>query len=216
MTQHPKLLDWMRVRQLLNYVSEFYARWDRTLAVSLVERLSLDVDARVQTLSPGNRQKLALVLALCHHPDLLLLDEPLSDLDPMARKDVLDILLERYNADGPALLVSSHLLHDIEPIIGRIVCLDRGKVTTDEDLDSLKESYEAWQVTARDGVLPAEWKDPWVVRAEGDRFAAQLVVRREAGRADSVSRALNADVSVRALNLEQLFPLLIQEPVDAR
>lgn len=210
MPQHPKLLDWMRVRRLLQYVSGFYPSWDRLLEARLTERLDIDVDAVVRELSPGNRQKLALVMSLCHRPDLLLLDEPLSDLDPIARKDVLAILLEQYAADGPAMVLSSHLLHDIEPIIARVVCLDAGRIATDAALDDLKESFESWHITARDRVLPSAWNEPWVVQAEGDQFAARLTVRRTPGLAQSMAASLDAEIAVSALNLEQLFPLLVR------
>jgi ABC-2 type transport system ATP-binding protein len=139
--QHDRLLEWMRAAQLLEYVSSFHDRWDRDLERSLVESLSVDLDARIGTMSPGAVQKLALVLATCHHPDLLLLDEPLSDLDPIARRHVLALLLDRFSSEGMTIVISSHMLHDIEPVIDRVVCLHAGRVVADEPLDDLKERY---------------------------------------------------------------------------
>ena len=107
--------------------------------------------------------------------------------------------------------MSSHLLHAIEPIVNRIVCLERGVVTADSDLDTLKESYEAWVVTPRDGLLPERWNAPWILHAEGDRFSAQLVVQRAAGRAERFASEYDVVVTARSLNLEQLFPLLVRE-----
>src|SRR6186997_2580688 len=76
--QRDNFLDWMRARQLIEYVSAFYPRWDKDLERSLVEALDIDPEARIGTASPGNLQKISLLLATCHHPELLLLDEPLS------------------------------------------------------------------------------------------------------------------------------------------
>jgi ABC-2 type transport system ATP-binding protein len=139
--QHDRLLEWMRGRQLLEYVASFYTSWDRDLERRLVAELEIDVERRVGTLSPGSVQKLALVLATCHRPELLLLDEPLSDLDPVARQRVLTLLLDRFSSDDMTIVISSHMLHDIEPVIDRVLCLDAGRVVADSGLDELKEHY---------------------------------------------------------------------------
>lgn len=210
--QHAKLLGWMRVAQLLQYIATFYETWDESLSQQLTDRLQLSLDGKVAELSPGNVQKLSLVLALSHRPELLLLDEPLSDLDPTARQDVLAILLEYFSARECTIVISSHLLHDIEPMVNRIVCLERGHVTANADLDTLKESYAEWIVTARGTALPSSWSEPGIVRAQGDATQARLIVRgdvamRESLRASMVSR-YDIDIESRALNLERLFPVL--------
>lgn len=140
-TQHATLLGWMRVRQLVRYVASFYRTWDTDLEQHLIGVLDIDEQARVGTLSPGNAQKLGLVLATCHHPELLLLDEPLSDLDPFARRDVLAMLLGRFRTDEVTIVISSHLVHDIERVVDHVVCLDRGRVVVDAALDDLKERH---------------------------------------------------------------------------
>jgi ABC-2 type transport system ATP-binding protein len=92
-------------------------------------------------MSPGNRQKLSLLLAVCHHPELLLLDEPLSSLDAIVRLEVIDALLEHYDRDHGVILISSHLLSDLERIADRIVILDKGRILEDASLDALKDKY---------------------------------------------------------------------------
>jgi ABC-2 type transport system ATP-binding protein len=139
--QHDRLLEWMRAGQLLEYVASFYERWDRELERSLLASLEVDAEAKVGALSPGTLQKLALIVATCHHPALLLLDEPLSDLDPVARKSVLALLLDRFSSEDMTIIISSHMLHDIEPVVDRIICLDAGRVVADDTLDALKEQY---------------------------------------------------------------------------
>ncbi|MEO8194350.1 MAG: ABC transporter ATP-binding protein [Gemmatimonadales bacterium] len=140
-SQRDYFIDWMRIKQLLRYVGSFYPIWDRVLEKNLVESLDLDLSATVGTLSPGNAQKLALVLATCHHPELLLLDEPLSDMDPIARAQVVQMLLDRFNDDDLTMVISSHMLQDIEVIVERVVCLDHGRVITDAPIDELRQRF---------------------------------------------------------------------------
>lgn len=140
-SQRDYFVDWMRISQLLRYVESFYPVWDRDLEDALVKALDLNRNATVGTLSPGNAQKLALVLATCHHPELLLLDEPLSDMDPIARAQVVEMLLERFNDDDLTMVISSHMLQDIERIVDRIVCLDRGKLIANATMAELRERF---------------------------------------------------------------------------
>lgn len=140
-SQRDYFVEWMRIRQLLRYIESFYQVWDRELEETLVAALDLDPDATVGTLSPGNAQKLALVLATCHHPQLLLLDEPLSDMDPIARGLVVEMLLSRFHDDDLTMVISSHMLQDIERIVERIVCLDQGRIIADAALPDLKERF---------------------------------------------------------------------------
>jgi ABC-2 type transport system ATP-binding protein len=210
--QHAKLLGWMRVSRLVAYVGSFYNTWDSAMVARLLERLRLAPTARVDTLSPGSVQSLSLLLALAHRPELLLLDEPLSDLDPITRADVIALLLEYYAETSCTIVISSHLLHDIEPMVTRIVCLSRGRVTADAELDELKEAYEEWIVSARGISLPTAWSEPGIVRAEGDEGRARLVVQGSTTTRHQLRMALSAqydaDIETRPLNLEKLFPLL--------
>ena len=212
--QHAKLLGWMRVSQLIAYVGTFYARWDREMIASLMERLHLAPNARVDSLSPGHVQSVSLILALAHHPELLLLDEPLSDLDPTARHEVIALLLDYYNTHACTMVVSSHLLHDIEPLINSLVALTEGRVTANAELDALKEQYVEWLVTARSVALPMTWAEPQVIRSEGDAQSARLTVHATPAAQAELRAALaarhGADIETRALNLERLFPLITQ------
>jgi ABC-2 type transport system ATP-binding protein len=209
--QHDRLIGWMRGEQLLRYVASFYGTWDRDLERSLVSALELDVAARVGSLSPGNAQKLALVLATCHRPELLLLDEPLSDLDPVARRSVLALLLERFSSDDVTIVISSHMLRDIEPVVDRILCLHRGRVAADAPLDELKERYAEWIVTSREGRLPATFGAPYVLAARGDHQRARLVVDATTAQVAAFEALYDATVEGRPLNLERIFTFLVDD-----
>ena len=125
--QEIRLIDWMTVEQHLSYVASFYPRWDGERQARLLRELELDTASTVGALSSGNVQKLAVILACCHHPELLVLDEPVSDLDPIARGGrLLEFLLELLREDETTIVVSSHVLRDVEKIVDHgCVCLDQ-------------------------------------------------------------------------------------------
>jgi ABC-type multidrug transport system ATPase subunit len=215
--QRDALLPWMSVRRIVRYISSFYPRWDHDLESSLLKTFELSPGDRVANLSPGNAQRLSLVLAVCHRPDLLILDEPLSDLDPIAREDVITALLERFGSAEMTIVISSHMLRDIERIVDRIVCLDRGRVVADAPLDALQDEYAEWVVRSREGKLPSVFVEQYVLSSTGTPFEARLQVRGAAGRLHEFAERHDADIEVHALNLESLFPLLVggaRFPVD--
>lgn len=212
--QEVQLLDWMTVEQHLEYVSSFYPVWDLERQARLLERLELDKDDMVGTLSSGNLQKLSIILAVCHHPEFLVLDEPVSDLDPIVRSELLEFLLEVLREDEAVILVSSHVLRDVEKIVDRVVCLDGGHITTDAALDDLKESYMQWVVRKPDGVLPDIFSEPFILDQEISGRQAKLVVRDEANGLDAFCRNHQVEVEASPLNLEEMFPWLVRGRVS--
>ncbi len=210
--QGDPLIPQLTVAQLIDYVASFYPRWDRELERQASELLEVDRRPRVGYLSPGNRQRLALLLALCHRPELLLLDEPLSDLDPVARGRVMALLLERIADDGVTVVISSHLLTDLEPVVDRILSMREGRTVADEELDTLKERHAEWVVTSGNGVLPSAFPEPFVQSARVDGRRAVLVVRGAGPEALPAFEARHdVMVEARPLGLERLFPILTGE-----
>ena len=209
--QEIRLLGWMTVGKHIRYVSTFYPKWDKKREQRLLEELELDPEARVGTLSSGNLQKLAIVLAVCHHPRLLVLDEPVSDLDPIVRRKLLEFLLELMREDEATILVSSHVLRDVEKVVNRVICLDRGRLVTDAALDELKELYAEWLVVSGDGKLPKHFSEPFVMAQQGNSREARLLVKDGSRELAGFRTVHDAAVTTRQLNLEEIFPVLIGE-----
>lgn len=209
--QEIRLLDWMTVEQHLHYVSCFYPEWDKQRERRLVEELELDPSKPVGALSTGNLQKLAIILAVCHHPQLLVLDEPVSDLDPIVRGKLLQFLLEMLREDESTIVVSSHVLRDVEKIVDWVVCLDEGKVVTDASLDELKELYARWLVVSKNGALPETFAEPFVIDQEISGREASLLVENGASKIDAFRSAYNVEIVAQPLNLEEMFPVLVHK-----
>jgi len=209
--QEIRLLDWMTVGKHIHYVSTFYPKWDKEREHRLLEELEIDPEAQVGTLSSGNLQKLAIVLAVCHHPQLLVLDEPVSNLDPIVRRKLLEFLLELMREDEATILVSSHVLRDVEKVVNRVICLDRGRLVTDAALDELKELYAEWLVVSGDGKLPEHFSEPFVMAQQGNGREARLLVKDGSTELAGFRTVHDAAVTTRQLNLEEIFPMLIGE-----
>jgi ABC-2 type transport system ATP-binding protein len=213
--QTPSFIAWMSVGEQLRYLSRFYPRWDDGRRSFLLDLLELDADSAVRGLSTGSLQKLAIVAALCHHPDLVLLDEPVSNLDPIVRDRFLKLLLDIVQEDSATIVVSSHVLHDIESTVDWIVCLDAGRVAADAALDDLKDRFAEWRVEALTRDLPDRFDEAFVVRqAVKPPRSARLVVRTVDADLPAFQRAHGADVDVAPLNLQALFPILVDQGRD--
>jgi len=206
--QEAELLDWLSVEQQVRYVAAMQPRWDRQHERRLCDALELDPRRTVGELSKGMRQRLAVVLALAHRPELLLLDEPVSGIDPAARALVLELCLERVIQDGATLVISSHVLHDVERVVDRLLCLDEGRVTADASIDELKEGYAEWIVTSGPRELPAAFPEPFVLRHEGNGRHARLAVRAGEQELRAFRERHGVTVERRSLDLERIFPLI--------
>jgi ABC-2 type transport system ATP-binding protein len=207
--QESRFLPWMTGAKHLAFVRSFQKCWDDERERRLLDALELDPAWAIGAMSPGNVQKLAIVSAVCHHPELLLLDEPAAALDPIAREALLQAVLEIVGEDAPTIVVSSHALRDVERIADWIVCLERGRVVEDAPLDEIQERHGQWIVTARGRELPPRFHEPWVVSQRVDSRRAELLVRDPAESATAFAIRYGAEVETRGLELERMFPLWI-------
>jgi ABC-2 type transport system ATP-binding protein len=128
----------MRVGALLKFAGGFYDRWDERYCGDLLQRFRLAPTRRIEELSKGMQTKLALVVALAHRPDILLLDEPTAGLDPTSRLALLRLLDEAAHRDGCGVLVSSHDIAEIDRIADRIIIIHAGAIRLDERVIDLR------------------------------------------------------------------------------
>jgi ABC-2 type transport system ATP-binding protein len=132
-----RLYERLTGREVLTYFSALRGRRLGPEADALAERLDADLSRTVRTLSKGNRQKIGLIQALAHRPELLVLDEPTSGLDPLVQEQVLGLLREAA-ADGRTVFLSSHALSEVQRTADRVGVLREGRLELVEDVDSLR------------------------------------------------------------------------------
>lgn len=141
------LPDWMTVRELMRYTQPFYPTWDAAFAEELREMFDLDPHARIKALSRGQRARAGLLVALAHRPELLLLDEPSSGLDPVVRRDILGAIIRTIADEGRTVLFSSHLLDEVERVADQVTIIHRGRLILTSPMDEIKETHR--RVTLR-------------------------------------------------------------------
>ncbi|HLL89771.1 MAG TPA: ABC transporter ATP-binding protein [Tepidisphaeraceae bacterium] len=133
------LYPWMKVKQLLDYVRSFYAHWNGDLIAKLSREWSLPADDRVGNLSVGQTQKLAILVSLGHEPELLVLDEPAAALDPLARRQFLQLLIDIAEPGRRTVLFSTHITSDLERVADRVAIFKSGRTAFFGPIDELKE-----------------------------------------------------------------------------
>ena len=201
---------WMTVAEIVRFTSAFYPTWDQELCDACVERFGLDRGKKIKELSRGMVAKVALTLALAHKPELLVLDEPTGGLDAVIRREFLESVVDVAADEGRTVLISSHLLGDVERVADRVALLHEGKLRLVEDAQTLKARVREAELTFPgeppddvqiDGCLSArreghEW------RVVLDDWGDDTVPRLRAQFAD-------ATVSSRDLSLEEIFVALV-------
>lgn len=135
------LPPWMRIEELLRYSRAFYPKWNRDYAEQLRQQFQLDPLAQIRHLSRGELAKAGLLVALAHRPELLVLDEPSSGLDPVVRREMLEAIVRTVAEEGRTVLFSSHLLDEIERVSDQVALMSNGKIVLQGPLPEILESH---------------------------------------------------------------------------
>lgn len=141
LSEENDLPGWMRVDELVRYTRAFYPAWDDAYAEDLRATFALDPAAKVKNLSKGQKARAGLLIALAYRPELLVLDEPSSGLDPIVRRDILGAVIRTIAHEGRTVLFSSHLLDEVEQVADHVTMISHGKITLSAPLNAIKASH---------------------------------------------------------------------------
>jgi ABC-type multidrug transport system ATPase subunit len=204
------LPNWMRVGELQRYTQAFFPTWDEAYAEDLRQAFDLDKQARVKSLSRGQRARMGLLLALAHRPELLVLDEPSSGLDPVVRRDILGAIIRTIADEGRTVFFSSHLLDEVERVADRVAIIHQGRIMLSASMDEIKESHR--RVTLHFGE-PLE-RPPSLVGAlssAGQGAEWTYVCSGESEQLRRAAEAIGATVvEDAALSLDEVFVSRVQ------
>jgi ABC-2 type transport system ATP-binding protein len=141
LSEENDLPGWMRVDELLRYSRAFYATWDDRYAEELRASFALDPSAKVKDLSKGQKSRAGLIVALAYRPELLVLDEPSSGLDPIVRRDILGAVMRTIAGEGRTVLFSSHLLDEVEQVADHVTVIRDGTILMSAPLSDIKAAH---------------------------------------------------------------------------
>jgi ABC-2 type transport system ATP-binding protein len=219
LSEENDLPGWMRVEELLRFSRSFYPRWDDGFAEELRRSFALDLQARVKNLSKGQRARVGLLIALAYRPELLVLDEPSSGLDPVVRHDILGAIIRTIAEEGRTVLFSSHLLEEVERVSDHVTMLHHGKVVFSGALDDIKATHRRLTIRfaeARSGppAVPGvtSWKGTgreWTAFCNLGPGEAQAVLSRDGGsvvdeRLPSLDEIFVAQVGTKCVAAEEV------------
>lgn len=190
------LPEYMTARQIGCMMAGIFTRWQPEVYRDYLRRLALPEDKPFKDFSRGMRMRLGLAAALSHQPKLLLLDEATSGLDPVVRDDILTILSDFTRDEEHAVLISSHIVSDLEKICDYIAFLHRGRLLLCEKKDRLTEEYGILRGTT-EGIEPAA-----VCGQRATPYGTEYLLRRS---------AVPAGVPLGQVNIEDLFVFMAKE-----
>jgi ABC-2 type transport system ATP-binding protein len=210
--QSPQHYPWMRVQHILDYTGSFYRRWNRKLADDLARGWGLPLAQRAGTLSVGEAQKLAIVLALAHEPDFLVLDEPVASLDPSARREFLKVVLEIAAGGSRSVLFSTHITSDLERVANHVAILQHGTISFYGELGELKDQIKRLRLVSTN-TFPERFELPGILRQRIDGNQALVTTRTITPELlGQFADQWHATVEIQDLNLEEIFLELHDEP----
>ncbi|MEM9235237.1 MAG: ABC transporter ATP-binding protein [Verrucomicrobiota bacterium] len=163
-SENQQMPDWMTVPQLMDYLRPLYGQaWDRDFERKMLAEFDLPLETKLKSLSRGQRMKAALLSSLAYRPQLVVLDEPFSGLDPLVRDEFLSGLLELTEKEGWTVWISSHDIEEVERFADRVAILNSGRVDLEENVDSLQARFrEVEVICGEEAVVPAKVPDEWI------------------------------------------------------
>jgi ABC-2 type transport system ATP-binding protein len=209
-SQETDLLIWLTVAETLAFAKGHHLTWDQKLADHLVSEFELDLTQKVEGLSGGQRQRLSIILGVAHRPDLLILDEPAASLDPVVRQEFLELLIEFIQNPNCTILISSHILTDVEKVIDQVLIMDHGSVHCFQPLDDLREEYFRVALTALDGDLPYDLPLSGIKHVQRDTKSAVLTIHNpDSDELRQQVAALPCTAKIKRLAFDEIYRLVV-------
>ena len=189
----------LTARQVHNIMRNTYQRWDENVYIAYLNKLDIPRDREFKDFSRGMKMKLGIAVAMSHHPKLLILDEATNGLDPVVRDEVLDMFSEFTRDETHAVLISSHIVSDLEKICDYIAFLHKGKLLLCEEKDVLLEQYGILHCTAEQ----LRELNPAAIRGKKESaYGVEAIVQRD---------AIPLGMNISPVSIEELFVFMAKE-----
>jgi ABC-2 type transport system ATP-binding protein len=212
-SENQRMPGWMTVPQLLDYLRPMYGEhWDRDFERKLLADFELPLKTKLRSLSRGQFMKAALVSSLAYRPQLVVLDEPFSGLDPLVREEFLTGLLELTETEGWTVWVSSHDVDEVERFADRVAILNEGRIDLVEDVDALHARFRSVELSLdNEAKAPSQMPGHWLNFQTSGRGARFTASNYDEASTTAEIRTRFPDLirhEVRPLNLREVFVAL--------
>jgi ABC-2 type transport system ATP-binding protein len=203
-----RMYDWMTVSQIAWFCSGFYDTWDDAYVQELMKQLELSPNDKLKNLSRGTQAKVALLLALAHHPELLILDEPTAGLDVVVRREFIEGVIDLIQQEGRTVFFSSHLVHEVERIANWVGVVDNGRLIECKPMEELKQSVKRISMVFDDGIPDLHLTGQLSHETLGRQI--RVSVNNFSDKTLAEARALNPkSLDLEDLSLEDIFVALV-------
>lgn len=202
--QRDELLEAMKGEEYLKLIAAFYGNWNQALVSRLASSWDVPLNMKIAKMSVGQRQKLSIISALGHEPDLIILDEPVASLDPLARRLFLKELVDIAALQTRTIVFSTHIVSDLERVASRVWLMKAGRLEVDAGIDELKEGYV--RVAVPRGTTLSTGLQAYVLHQRSDATREQLLFKEWSPTLQQqLGNAVGQPVQPEALALEELF-----------
>jgi len=195
-------ISWLSVSDLIKFRKQFYDKWSDEKVTELVSRWDINVKKTIAELSPGQVQRVLIILALAPMPELILFDEPAAALDPSARREFLKEIVSLASTENITIVFSTHIVSDLERVANKVAILDQGKICYFDDLDSTKENVVQLAIRHDDGV---EIDVPNVLRCKKNQQGQNCIVSRVDQNWLEKMQSQGTEFIVTPMGLEDIF-----------
>jgi ABC-type multidrug transport system ATPase subunit len=198
---------WMTVRDTLDYLASFRARWNREIESDLLRRFELDLRQKAIDLSRGQKTQLALITAVCPETELLVLDEPTSGLDPIVRREFIETVIGAYQSGGPeprTVFVSTHLIAEFEGLIDEFTIIDGGRELLTMPADDARDRFK--KIRARFATPPAKLDPAGALQVRQVGREVEILANGNSERLIAELQSLRPEeLRCESLSLEEIF-----------
>ena len=214
--ENPDFYDWLTVEETIGLVANYRKNWDDNLCDKLISAYNLDRKAKVGVLSKGGKTKLSLLLALSHNPKMLILDEPTTGLDPSARRDFMESVLQSFSDEGKTVFISSHLVNEISGFVDHVGILKGGKLLFEKNTEELINEMKTIRLIFPNGDVPENIKCSGLLNVRAMNREVRVTVREfnEKKTIEELNKYSPENISVEGLSLEDIFIELLPNESD--
>ena len=204
-------ISWLSVSDLIKFRKQFYQQWSDEKVTELIARWDIDTKKTIAELSPGQVQRVLIILALAPMPELIIFDEPAAALDPAARREFLKEIVSLASEENITIIFSTHIVSDLERVANKVAILDQGHICYFEDLDTTKENVVQLSIRyCKDNEQVEEKIDvPYLLRSKSSSQGQGGITTCVVSRIDEIwltqMQNQGVNITVTPMGLEDIF-----------